>query len=100
MGHPGNRLGRVSVPYKVLTTGGGIVAALVARQAVSAVWKAATGHHPPDSPEHPDSGWAEAIAWVVASSAALAAARLIATREAARYYRRSTGHLPPRLERA
>jgi Protein of unknown function (DUF4235) len=100
MGHSGNRLGRVSVPYKVLTTGGAIVAGLVARQAVSAVWKAATGHHPPDSPEHPDSGWVEAIAWVVASSAALAAARLVAARQAARYYRRSTGHLPPKLEKA
>ncbi|MFL6100535.1 MAG: DUF4235 domain-containing protein [Actinomycetales bacterium] len=90
----------MSVPYKVLTTGGALVAGLVARQAVAAVWKSATGHHPPDSPEHPDSGWAEAVAWVVASSAALAAARLFAARGAARYYRRSTGHLPPKLKPA
>jgi uncharacterized protein DUF4235 len=88
----------VSVPYKVISTGSAVVAGLVARKAVSAIWKAATGHHPPDSPEHPDSGWAEAIAWAVASSAALAAARLFAARQAASYYRRSTGHLPPKLE--
>jgi hypothetical protein len=90
----------VSVPYKVISTGSAVVAGLVARKAVSAVWKAATGHHPPDSPEHPDSGWAEAIACVIASSAALAAARLFAARQAANYYRHSTGHLPAKLEKA
>jgi hypothetical protein len=90
----------VSVPYKVISMGSAVVAGLVARKAVSAVWKAATGHHPPDSPEHPDSGWPEAIAWVVASSAALAVARLFAARQAANYYRRSTGHLPAKLEQA
>jgi hypothetical protein len=88
----------VSVPYKVISTGGAIVAGLVARKAVSAIWRASTGHHPPDSPEHPDSGWGEAVAWAVASSAALAVARLFAARQAANYYRRSTGHLPGRLE--
>ena len=88
----------MSVPYKVISTGGAVVAGLVARQAVSAVWKSATGHHPPDSPEHPDSGWVEAVAWVVASSAALAVARLFAARQVANYYRRSTGRLPGRLE--
>ena len=64
----------MSVPYKVISTGGAIVAGLVARKAVSAVRKGAhsTGTTPPDSPEHPDAGWAEAIAWVAASSAALA----------------------------
>ena len=90
----------MSVPYKVISAGGAIVAGLVARQAVSAIWKASTGHHPPDSPEHPDSGWGEAIAWAVASSAALAVARLFAARQAANYYRRSTGHLPPKLDPA
>lgn len=90
----------MSVPYKVISTGSAIVAGLVARKAVSAVWKVATGHHPPDSPEHPDAGWGEAVAWVVASSAALAAAKLVAARQAAAYYRRSTGHLPPTLEKA
>ena len=86
------------MPYKVISTGGTVVAGLVARKAVSAVWKASTGHRPPGSPEHPDSGWAEAIAWVVASSAALAVARLFAARQVANYYRRSTGRLPGRFE--
>jgi hypothetical protein len=90
----------VSVPYKVISTGGAIVAGIVARKAVAAIWRASTGHQPPDSPEHPDSGWGEAVGWAVASSAALAVARLFAARQAANYYRRSTGHLPPKLEQA
>ncbi len=88
----------MSVPYKVISIGGSVVAGIVARKAVAAIWKASTGHHPPDSPDHPDSGWGEAIGWAVASSAALAVARLFAARQAANYYRRSTGHLPPKLE--
>jgi Protein of unknown function (DUF4235) len=90
----------VSVPYKVISTGGAIAAGLVARKAVSAVWKLSTGRPEPGSPEHPDSSWGEAVAWVIASSAALAVARLFAARQAANYYRRSTGHLPPKLEDA
>jgi Protein of unknown function (DUF4235) len=90
----------VSVPYKVISAGGAIAAGLVARKAVSAVWKLSTGRPEPGSPEHPDSSWGEAVAWVVASSAALAVARLFAARQAANYYRRSTGHLPPKLEDA
>ena len=90
----------MSVPYKVISTSSAVVAGLVAREAVSWVWKAATGNKPPDSPEHPDSSWGEAIAWAVASSTALAVARLFAARQAANYYRRSTGHLPPALEEA
>jgi hypothetical protein len=90
----------VSVPYKVISTGGAIVAGLAARKAVSAVWRMSTGRPEPGTPEHPDSSWVEAIAYVVVSSAALAAARLFAARQAANYYRRSTGHLPPKLEEA
>ena len=88
----------MSVPYKVISVGGSIVAGLVARKAVSAVWRLSTGRPEPGTPENPDSSLGEAVAWVVASSAALAAARLFAARQAANYYRRSTGHLPPKLE--
>jgi hypothetical protein len=88
----------VSVPYKVISVGGSIAAGLVARKAVSAVWKLSTGRPEPGTPENPDSSWAEAITWVVASSAALAVARLFAARQAANYYRRSTGHLPGKLD--
>ncbi len=88
----------MSVPYKVISTGGAIVAGLVARKAVSAIWKPAPAITRRTAPSIPDAGWGEAIAWAVASSAALAVARLFAARQAANYYRRSTGHLPGKLE--
>ncbi len=88
----------MSVPYKVVSVGGSIAAGLVARKAVSVLWRVATGRHEPGTPEHPDSSWGEAIAFAAASGAALALARLFAARQAASYYRRSTGHLPPELE--
>jgi hypothetical protein len=90
----------VSVPYKVISAGGSIVAGLAARKAVSVLWRVTTGRHEPGTPEHPDSSWGEAVAFAVASGAALAIARLFAARTAASYYRRSTGHLPPGLESA
>jgi hypothetical protein len=41
---------------------------------------------------------AEAVAWASASGLAVGLARMLASRKAADYYRRSTGHLPPNLE--
>ena len=41
---------------------------------------------------------AEAIAWATISGVAVGLARMFASRKAANYYRKSTGHLPPNLE--
>jgi hypothetical protein len=41
---------------------------------------------------------AEAATWAVASGVAVGLARMFASRAAADYYRRSTGHLPANLE--
>jgi hypothetical protein len=37
------------------------------------------------------------VAWAVLSGAVVGTARMLATRKAAEYYRRSTGHLPPKM---
>lgn len=73
-------------------------ATMVARKALKTTWKASTGKNPPINPEHPDVSMAEAVVWAMASGLAVGLARLLATRKAADYYRRSTGHLPPNLE--
>jgi len=73
-------------------------ATMVARKAMSATWKLSTGKQPPANPEHPDVSMGEAAAWAVASGVAVGLARMFATRKAADYYRRSTGHLPANLE--
>ena len=44
------------------------------------------------------AGWLEAISYALASGAAMGMARMLATRKAAGYYRRSTGHLPKGME--
>jgi len=74
------------------------VATLAARKALTATWKASTGKKPPQNPAHPDVSLAEAAAWASVSGVAVGLARMFASRRAADYYRRSTGHLPANLE--
>ncbi|HEU5045956.1 MAG TPA: DUF4235 domain-containing protein [Nocardioidaceae bacterium] len=73
-------------------------ASMVARKAMTTSWKVATGKEPPQNPAHPDVSIGEAVAWASASGVAVGLARMLASRKAADYYRRSTGHLPPNLE--
>lgn len=80
---------------------GGVAAALAgfaARKAMILGWRKSTHKEPPSNPESPETQWGEAIAWAVASGTLMALARMVATRKAAEYYRRSTGHLPKRME--
>jgi hypothetical protein len=75
-----------------------VLAGIVARKALTTGWRKATGHNPPANPATPDTSWGEAVAFAVASGAAMGLARMLATRKAADYYRRSTGHLPRGME--
>jgi subtilisin family serine protease len=72
-----------------------VVAAAAARKALNLSWKAATGKPPPANPASPDVEMREALAWAAVSGTIVAVARMLATRRAAQYYARSTGHLPP-----
>ena len=74
-------------------------AAAVARKTVNTSWKAATGKNPPGNPADPDVDIWEAVLWATVSGTFIALARMLATRKVADYYKRSTGHLPPGLER-
>jgi hypothetical protein len=71
------------------------VAAALARKALNASWKAATGKQPPANPASPEVEMREALVWAAVSGTIVAVARMLATRRAAQYYARSTGHLPP-----
>ena len=72
-----------------------VVAATAARKALNTSWKVATGKEPPANPASPDVEMREAILWAAVSGTIVAIARMLATRRAAQYYQRSTGHLPP-----
>ena len=75
-----------------------LVAGLAARKALTTSWKVATGKEPPQNPAHPDVSIGEAVAWAAVSGVAVGLARMLATRKAANYWRKSTGHLPANLE--
>ena len=74
-------------------------AAAIAKKAIDKSWTIATGKQPPENPADPDVDIWEAVAWAVASGTAIGVARMLAQRRAASYYVRSTGHLPPDLQK-
>ncbi len=88
-----------SKTWSIFSLVAAVGAATVARKGLGAGWKAATGKTPPENPADPDVDVREAVAWAVASGTIVALARMLAQRRAANYYARSTGHLPPGLQK-
>jgi hypothetical protein len=84
--------------YKILASLGAVAGTTVARKAVTASWKKATGKEPPANPEHPDVRWTEAASWAAASAAVIALAKLLAQRRVAATWQRASGLLPPGLD--
>jgi hypothetical protein len=74
-------------------------AAAVARKTLDRSWTVATGKKPPENPADPDIDLWEAVTWAAVTGAFVALARMLAQRRAASYYQRSTGHLPPELQK-
>ena len=74
-------------------------AAALAKRGLTTTWRMTTGKNPPANPADPDVSLGEAVAWAVASGTMIGLARMLASRKAASYYARSTGHLPPQLKR-
>jgi subtilisin family serine protease len=72
-----------------------LMAATAARKGLNASWRAATGKPPPANPASPEVDMRDALVWAAVSGTIIAVARMLATRRAAHYYARSTGHLPP-----
>ena len=85
--------------WTVFSLGSAIGAATLTKKTLNTTWKAATGKNPPANPADPDVAIWEAIAWATLSGTAIGIARMLATRRAAHYYARSTGHLPPELQK-
>jgi hypothetical protein len=74
-------------------------AAAVMKKVLDKAWTLATGRKPPENPADPDVEISEAVAWAIASGISVGLARMLAQRRAAHYYVRSTGHLPPDLQK-
>jgi len=85
---------KVWAAFSVVAT---LAGGTIAKKALNSGWKAATGKQPPANPADPDVQMREAVAWAVASGTAVALAKMLASRRAANYYVKSTGHLPGQL---
>jgi hypothetical protein len=85
--------------WKVLSAVSAIAAAQAADKTLTVLWRGATGEKPPTVPEDPQTNWVEALSWAALSGAVMGVARMLATREAAQYYVKSTGQLPKALVR-
>jgi hypothetical protein len=87
-----------SMVWTVFGLGATTAAGVAARKALNTTWKVSTGKKPPKNPEHPDVSMAEAVAFAALSGVMVGLARMLASRKAAEYYRKSTGHLPANLQ--
>ena len=87
-----------SIGWRLLGGVSAILAGVAARKVMVASWRRTTGNNPPANPAAPGTEWREAIPYALASGALMGLARMVATRKAASYYRKSTGHLPPGME--
>lgn len=86
-----------SKTWSVFSLVAALLGATVARKALTKAWQTATGKNPPSNPADPDVDFMEAVLWATVSGTAVQIARMLATRRAANYYAKSTGHLPPGL---
>src|SRR5262245_38977535 len=86
-----------SKTWSIFSLAAALIAATVARKLVTKTWKVTTGKQPPANPAAPDVNLWEAVLWAAVSGPLDQLARMLATRRAADYYARTTGHLPPGL---
>jgi len=85
--------------WSIFSLAAALLGATVARKTLTRAWQSATGKNPPANPADPDVALWEAVLWAAASGTVVQLARMLATRRAANYYARSTGHLPPGLQK-
>lgn len=84
MGDKGDGAGFVS---RIGGTLAAMAAAFVARKLIKVAWTRATGKEPPPHPEDPEVALGEALGWAILTGVGVEAARLLATRAAARRLR-------------
>jgi hypothetical protein len=75
---------KVDLGTKVISAVAGMAAAFVARKVITFAWTKVTGKEPPTHPEDPQVALTEALGWSMLTGITVEAARLLATRVAAR----------------
>jgi hypothetical protein len=69
---------------KIVSGLAAMMAAFLARKVVTFAWTKATGKEPPTHPEDPQVALSEALGWSMLTGVTVGAAKLLATRAAAR----------------
>ena len=85
--------------YSAFSLVAAVGAAALAKKGLNTSWRAAAGKNPPANPADPDVSIGEAVLWAAVSGTLIGVARMLAARRAAHYYAKSTGHLPPQLQK-
>jgi lysylphosphatidylglycerol synthetase-like protein (DUF2156 family) len=75
---------KVDLGTKITSAAAAMAAAFVARKVITLAWTKATGKEPPLHPEDPQVSLREALGWSMLTGVTVGAARLLATRAAAR----------------
>jgi NhaP-type Na+/H+ or K+/H+ antiporter len=75
---------KADIGTKVVSAVAAMVAAFVARKVITFAWTKITGKEPPTHPEDPQVALSEALGWAALTGVTVEAARLLATRAAAR----------------
>jgi hypothetical protein len=86
-----------TIVWRIIGTGGPILAGVVASKIVTTVWTKA-GRDATIDPRDPRTPVGEALAFAAFMGVAVGLARVMATRKAAEYYERSAGHLPKPMQ--
>ncbi|WP_169309970.1 DUF4235 domain-containing protein [Aeromicrobium marinum] len=75
-----------------------IAAGVLAPVASAGAWRMLTGRKPPTIDGDPDVDVKEAIAWALVGGALVEVVKVVARRQAAVYWVRSTGERPPKMK--
>ena len=85
------------IAWKIIGTGSAVLAGVIANKLVTEAWKR-TGHDENVDPNDPDVPVGEALLFAALTGVVVGAAKILATRQAAQFYRRSAGELPPEFQ--
>ena len=85
------------IVWRVIGPGSAVLAGIVANKVVETIWKKA-GRGDGLDPRDPRVPLGDAVAFAALTGLAVGAARVIAMRRAAKFYEKSSGHLPKALE--
>lgn len=88
----------MAVGSKLAGIGTGIAVRKLSEVVLDKVWVRTKGTQPPAHPAAPDTPWAEALIWAVASGAAVGVGRLVAMKGAASAKVKLTGKAPEGME--